>query len=203
MKIARYLFAAMCLSLAFTSAKATSVIPPTFDELVAQAQLIFQGTVTDVKSQWTGEGGQRHIVSYVTFKVAEPIKGDPGASYTLRMLGGTVDGQTMEVSDSPKFKVGDHDIVFVENNGTQFIPLVGIMHGRFQVRQDKETGAELVVGDHGQPIKDVAQLGKEEHAAHGHSKGGTKEAEAATSARTLGAADFKAAIKAKLGNAAK
>ena len=203
MKNARFLFAAICLSLAFTSAKATSVIPPTFDELVAQAQLIFQGSVTDVKSQWTGEGGQRHIVTYVTFKVEEPMKGDPGASYTLRMLGGTVDGQTMEVSDSPKFKVGDHDIVFVENNGTQFIPLVGIMHGRFQVRQDKETGAELVLGDHGQAIKDVALLGKEEHAAHGDSKGETKEAEAATSAQTLRAADFKAAIKAKLGKAAK
>jgi hypothetical protein len=52
------------------------------------------------------------------------------------MLGGTVGGETMEVADAPKFKVGDRDILFVENNGTQFVPLVGIMHGRFHVKKD-------------------------------------------------------------------
>ena len=47
----------------------TTVIPPTFDELINRAQVIFQGVVTDVRSQWVGEGAQRSIVSYVTFKV--------------------------------------------------------------------------------------------------------------------------------------
>src|SRR5256885_6721644 len=47
----------------------------------------------------------------------------PGASVTLRMLGGTVGAETMEVADAPKFKVGERDILFVENNGTQFITL--------------------------------------------------------------------------------
>jgi len=41
----------------------------------------------------------------------------------------------MEVTDAPKCKVGDRDILFVENNGTQFVPLVGIMHGRFRVKK--------------------------------------------------------------------
>ena len=132
---------AICAAVALQSTHATTVIPPSFDELVEHAQLIFQGTVTETQSQWAGEGGNRRIVTYVTFKVDEAIKGEPGATYTIRMLGGTVDGQTMEVSDSPKFKVGDRDIVFVENNGTQFIPLVGIMHGRFSVQKDKTTGA--------------------------------------------------------------
>ena len=45
-----------------------------------------------MQSQWAGEGASRRIVTYVTFKVDEAIKGDAGASYTLRMLGGTVDG---------------------------------------------------------------------------------------------------------------
>src|SRR6267378_2110897 len=80
------------------TAQATTVIPPTFDELVAHAEVILQGDVTDVKSQWVGEGAQRHIVSYVTFKVEEALKGTPGPSYTIRMLGGTVDGETMGVS---------------------------------------------------------------------------------------------------------
>ena len=35
-------------------------------------------------------------------------------SYTIRMFGGTVEGETMEVTDTPRFKVGDRDILFVE-----------------------------------------------------------------------------------------
>src|SRR6266480_950221 len=81
---------------------ATTVIPPTFDQLVQQAELIFQGTVTDMKSVWEGEGAQRHISTYVTFQVEDTVKGNPGKSYTIRMLGGTVGDLAMEVTDTPK-----------------------------------------------------------------------------------------------------
>lgn len=156
-------FAVLCLLLIVGSLRATTVIPPTFDELVARAEVIFQGSVTDVRSQWTGEGAQRHIVTYVTFKVHEAIKGAPGASYTMRMLGGTVDGQTMEVSDSPKFKIGDRDFLFIEHNGTQFIPLVGIMHGRFRIARE-QSGQEIVAENSGEPVTDITQLAKEKRA---------------------------------------
>ncbi|MGZ5020898.1 MAG: hypothetical protein ACXWAV_10760 [Chthoniobacterales bacterium] len=183
---------AACAVLAFCSARATTVIPPTFDELVARAEIILQGTVTDVQSQWTGEGAERHIVTYVTLKVEEALKGDPGASYTVRMLGGTVDGTTMEVTDTPKFKVGDRDILFVEHNGTQFVPLVGIMHGRFRVKADAERGTDVVMKNNGAAVTDLAQLGKEDflndHANTPQNRG----------AASLDASSFKSAIRAKL-----
>jgi hypothetical protein len=140
---------------------ATTVIPPTFDQLVKQAELIFQGTVTDARSVWEGEGGQRHIETYVTFRVDDNVKGDAGASYTIQMLGGTVGDQTMEVSDAPKFKVGDRDILFVEHNYDQFVPLVGINHGRFHVQHDDATGRDIVVNGEGEPVKNLAKLGYE------------------------------------------
>lgn len=163
MKTTRLLVLALCTLISV--ARATTVIPPSFDELVAQAELIFQGTVTGVQSQWVGEGGQRHIVSYVTVQVEDPIKGNPGKTYTMQMLGGTVGDETMEVSDSPKFKAGDRDILFVEHNGTQFIPLVGIMHGRFRLEKDSATGADIVKSDKGRAVTDLAALGKDEHAS--------------------------------------
>ena len=196
MKTFNSFFAAICAAFVLNSAQATTVIAPSFDELVEQAQVIFQGTVTDAQSQWTGEGGNRRIVTYVTFKVDEAIKGEVGATYTVRMLGGTVGDQTMEVTDSPKFKVGDRDILFVENNGSQFIPLVGIMHGRFRVQKDKATGREVVMSNAGHPVKDVAALGKDDDHAHG--KGGTQSSAAAATERALGSSDFKSAIRAKL-----
>ena len=142
-------------------ATATTVIPPNFDELVSRAQVIFEGEVTGLHSQWIGEGAQHRIVTYVTFKVDDALKGDPGASYSIRMLGGTVDGRTMEVTDGPKFQVGDHDLLFVENNGSQFIPLVGIQHGRFRVQKDQSGRATVLTGE-GHPLADVKQLGGDE-----------------------------------------
>ena len=71
----------------------------------------------------------------------------------------------MEVTDAPKFKVGDRDILFVENNGTQFVPLVGIMHGRFRVKKD-EAGRDAAFTNEGSPFKRrYPGLGKNEVAA--------------------------------------
>jgi hypothetical protein len=166
MKI-KYLLPLTLVGLAFTGITATTVVPPTFDQLVKQAEFIFQGTVTDARSVWEGEGGQRHIETYVTFKVDDNVKGDAGASYTIRMLGGTVGDETMEVSDAPKFKVGDRDILFVEHNYDQFVPLVGIGHGRFHVQYDDATGSDIVVTGEGEPVKDLTKLGHEEQSAGG------------------------------------
>ena len=184
MKILRSLFLFVGLALALPSVPATTVIPPTFDQLVSQAEMIFQGTVTDLRPQWMGEGAERHIVTFVTFKIDDPIKGALNQSYTIRMFGGTLDGQTIEVTDAPRFKIGDRDILFVEHNGTQFVPLVGIMHGRFRV-QSEAGGRENVAKDNGAPLSDPAKLGLDEKAA--------------TTGQALSTAEFKAAIRQKLG----
>lgn len=185
MKKANSLFLIVSLTGCVWTAQATTVIPPSFDQLVTQAELIFQGNVTDVRSQWVGEGAQRHIVSYVTFKVEDALKGKPGESYTIRMYGGTIDGESMGISDAPKFNVGDRDILFVENNGSQVIPLVGLMHGRFHVKRD-QAGQEVVTNSEDEPVKNVARLGE--------------NAQAAPSAgeANLTVTDFKAAVRHKL-----
>jgi hypothetical protein len=183
MKLLRSLLPLLAAGLALTSVRATTVIPPTFDQLVADAELIFQGTVTDTRSQWTGAGTERHIMTQVTFQIEDAIKGAPGKTYTIQMLGGMVDGETMEVSDALRFKVGDRDILFVEHNGTQFMPLVGIMHGRFHVQADA-TGNYVVAKDNGAFLSDVAKLGQDENAA--------------VTGPALSATDFKLAIRQKL-----
>jgi hypothetical protein len=183
MKLLRSLLLLLVAGLALASLRATTVIPPTFDQLVTDAEVIFQGTVNGTRSQWTGTGAERRIVTDVTFQIEDAIKGAPGKSYTIQILGGTVDGETMEVSDAPRFKIGDRDILFVEHNGTQFVPLVGIMHGRFHVQTDAE-GRDVVAKDNGAFLADAAKLGQDERAA--------------VTGPALSAADFKSAIRQKL-----
>ncbi|HVF72085.1 MAG TPA: hypothetical protein VM940_10810 [Chthoniobacterales bacterium] len=183
MKLFCSLFFLACLGLAKT-VSGTTVIPPSFDRLVSDAEMIFEGTVTDLRSEWAGEGTDRHIVTYVTFKVEDALKGALGPDYTIRMMGGTIDGKTLEVTDAPRFKVGDRDILFVEHNGTQFIPLVGIMHGRFRIKPDDHSSEEKIAKDNGAAVANVAKLGQDEKAA--------------TTGRALTKAEFKAAIRQKI-----
>jgi hypothetical protein len=173
-------------AVSISAAKATTVIPPTFEQLVDQADVIFQGTVTEVRSVWSGEGAQRHIDSYVTFQIEDSIKGAPGSSYTIRMLGGTVGDETMEVTDSPKFQIGDRDILFVEHNGEQFVPLVGINNGRFHIQHDQQTNRDIVTNGEGEPVRDVRKFGREE--------------ESVAASQAISSSEFKSAIQSELAN---
>jgi len=175
------------IGVAFVSANATTVIPPTFEQLVQQAEFIFQGTVTDVRSVWEGEGAQRHIETYFTFQVGDAIKGSVVGTYTIKLLGGTVGDDTLVITDAPKFQVGDHDILFVEHNGQQFVPLVGIMYGRFRVQHDDQTGSDIVLNNEGEPLRDPTQLGSDE-----------KAATAADAGAAISSEQFKSAIKNQL-----
>jgi hypothetical protein len=183
MKPLRFLPLLLSAALAASSAQATTVIAPTFDQLVGEAEVIFEGTVTGARSEWINQGAEREMVTYVTFSIQDALKGAPGSSYTIRMLGGTIDGETREVADAPRFKAGDRDIIFVEHNGTQFIPLVGIMHGRFHVQTDAR-GVEVITKDNGASLADVTKLGRDETAA--------------VTGPALSSADFKSAIRQKL-----
>ena len=93
MKKLRYLVFGTCLFLALNAAQATTVVPPTFDELVGKAELIFQGSVTNVRSQWVGEGAQRHIASYITFAIEDAIKGEPGVPTSCKCSAARLTGR--------------------------------------------------------------------------------------------------------------
>ena len=190
MKI-KYLFPLIAVGFSFVRVSATTVIPPTFEQLVQQAELIFQGTVTASRSLWEGEGGDRHIETYVTFQVEDNVKGQAGASYSIGMLGGTVGDETMVVTDTPKFEVGDRDILFVEHNNDQFVPLVGISYGRFHVQRDEQTGRDVVVNAEGALVRDLTQLGHNEQAAA-----------AADATQAISPDDLKAAVHKQLGDSA-
>jgi hypothetical protein len=181
----------LSFAVALTRITASTVIPPTFEQLVQQAEFIFQGTVTNSQSVWEGEGAQRHIETYVTFNVEDNVKGSAGTSYTIKMLGGTVGDETMEVTDTPKFQVGDRDILFVEHNNEQFVPFVGISHGRFHVQRDDQTGRDIVVNNEGAPVRDLSQLGNNQEAST------TPDA-----AQAISPDDLKSAIHSQLGDSA-
>lgn len=147
-----FLLTAMFVSLIGASLQATTVDPPDFATLVNQAEVILSGQVIDVRCEWVGQGDQRHIESYIEFELLKSLKGSPREPFVLNMVGGTMGDETLEIAGAPKFKVGDRAILFVENNGTQVVPLVGIMHGHYRMVTDATTGEEILHKYDGTPL---------------------------------------------------
>src|SRR5262245_32730012 len=142
-----------------TPGKATTVIPPTFEEMTDRAELIFVGKVISSQAEWRTVGANRVIFTMVAFETVEVLKGKADKSVTLQFLGGTVGEVTLEVAGVPKFNAGERVILFVENNGFQFCPLVGVFHGKFGLRKDEKSGREIVYMHHGKPLRDVGEIG--------------------------------------------
>ena len=140
-------------------AKATSVVAPAFEEMADKADLVFEGKVIGSRAEWRSVAAGRVIFTLVEFETQEVLKGNAGVSVTLQFLGGTVEGVTLEVADVPRFNPGERVVLFVEGNGVQFCPVVGVFHGKFGLRKDDKNGRDIVLMHDGKPLRDVAEIG--------------------------------------------
>lgn len=156
--------AMLCLAHALS---ALSVIPPTFDELVQKADCVLQTEVVSSKAEWTGEGSNRHIVTLVKVRVEACVVGEAPQEMELRFFGGQVGDEGMVISGMPSFAVGDHDILFVRNNGKSFCPLVHVGHGRYYIVRSQANGSSFVARSDGTPLRETADVAKalDDHAA--------------------------------------
>ena len=182
------------------TASATTVIPPTFEEMTDRAELIFVGKVVGSRAEMRTVGTNRVIFTLVEFERQEVLKGEAGRSITLQFLGGTVGDVTLEIAGVPKFNLGDREFLFVERNEVQFCPLVGVFHGKFGVRKDEKSGRDILVRHNGKALRDVAEIGVGVGAEFG-----PKRAKLSTSANAepLSVADFKSKIRDRLASRAR
>ena len=176
----------LCL-VAASPAAPTTVIPPTFDELVARAESVFVARVVALRSSWVATRSGRAIVTDVTFFIERTLKGPTHAERSLEFLGGTVGEDTLQVTGMPQFHIGDRDVLFVADSGRPVSPLVGFMYGRFRIVRDTVTGADMIRTHDGRPRASVAEVGNLTRAA------------TVAPARTLTLDDFLNAVNAKLG----
>src|SRR5262249_29669950 len=125
---------------------AATVLPISFDQLVNEATAIVRGEVLNVRSEWRDRGDERVIVTLVTVRVVDTLKGSQQSRLDLEFIGGTVGDTTLEVSDSPKFVAGERDFLFIGPTGKSISPLVGFFAGRWRIQTDALTGRDFVLG---------------------------------------------------------
>ncbi len=76
---------------------------------------IIRGQVVEVKSYWNPE--RTIIYTDVTIAIDEHIKGNGLNQVTITVPGGTVGNDTLWVSDTPQYKVGDYSVTLLESSG--------------------------------------------------------------------------------------
>jgi hypothetical protein len=126
--------AALMLALIAASAFATTVAKLNLEQLVKRADIIVQGQVQSVYSQWDEE---RHLVfTYVSIRVDESIKGSNRRSVLIRQVGGTVGTVQMSIAGVPQFRTGEAAIVFLKHQDDSTFQVVGMSQGLYEVVED-------------------------------------------------------------------
>ena len=180
---------------AVPAARALSVIPPTFQGLVSEAETVIDGRVTGVRSDLEQYQGHSIVYTYVTIQVLDTVKGQPGDTVELRILGGTVGDLTMEIPGVPKFKTGERDLFFIQGNGSAFCPLVAVPHGYYPITKRQSDGADVVLRSNGAPLEAPAEVAKELHGVAPNERG------QAAAGRAMTLSDFKKQIRTEVAHA--
>lgn len=104
------------------------VRPLTLDDLCRNATRIVAGEVTKLSSRFEGT----RIVTDVTMRLTETLKGRAAPRVTFKIPGGTVGGLTLNVSETPTFTKGEQAVVFLRP-GNVPCDVYGWFRGKYSV----------------------------------------------------------------------
>jgi hypothetical protein len=148
---------ALCAVLAVAGSVGAQVLPMTFAEILNAADSVVVGEAIDSRAEWVTTGSSRTIVTRVTFRVTDTLKGTDRLLLPLEFLGGTVDNIRQEVSGVPTFDIGDRAVLFVSGERAAS-PIVGHMQGRFPINTAPD-GTDYVTLHDRRAFSAIGQIG--------------------------------------------
>jgi hypothetical protein len=133
------LLALAALSLVALHAQASLTRAMDLSELTASAERVVVADVARVTSQWDDD--HRNIVTTVEIAVQESWKGSPPSDGKIRIRqpGGTVGDVEMTVVGMPRFSVGEHALLFLQQQS-----VVGMGQGKRPLHWDTSEKRWLV-----------------------------------------------------------
>lgn len=123
----------LCCSL---QAAATSVLPVSLQRMAQTAEMIFHGTAIGNEVRLDQASGR--VATYTSFKVIEVIKGNPGATHTIKQIGGQLPGSNVRlmIHGVPRFDVGEEYVIFLPKaSSLGFASPIGLSQGKFDIRK--------------------------------------------------------------------
>ena len=122
---------------------ATSVLPVSLQRMAATADIIFHGKV--INNEIKLDPVSNRVATLTTFEVIEVIKGDVGATHTIKQIGGQLPGSKVRqlIHGVPGFSAGQEYVVFLPKvSSLGFASPVGLSQGKFDIT--RKNGQRLV-----------------------------------------------------------
>ncbi len=144
MRITRIIIA-FTLLLLFTlhagRADSATVLALSLEDMVARANLVVVGTVTDIHTLRDAKG---RIVRDVSHDVEETIIGRNQVSITVRIQGGELDGIGRYVPGEINPTIGATSVLFLERIADSTYRILGLSQGRFIVLSAPQNSRQYV-----------------------------------------------------------
>jgi len=151
---------AIMIAVLASPAVATTVAKMSLEQLVHRADLIVQGRVQSVHSQWDEQ--RRLVFTYASIRVDEPLKGERRQSVLIRQVGGSFGSIEMSVAGAPQFKNGQRLLVFLKRQDATTFQVVGMNQGLYRIVEDSAVsnvlGMDLLdskTGEISKPLIDI------------------------------------------------
>jgi hypothetical protein len=126
--------------------------------LVRESSDIVIGQVESASTHWNES--RSAIVTEVTVRVSQTLKGAAADRLVLRQMGGEVDGMRYSIPGSPSFTLGEEALLFVWRDAAGRPQVDGLAQGKFDIAKDPATGERMVQRSlPGLAIRDAKTLG--------------------------------------------
>ena len=127
----------------FTAAVFSQMVELSTKELTETSVAVFVGKCVQKESYWTEKKDK--ILTRITFKVDQYVKGDEGPEAVIIMPGGRVGNLVYQVSDMPVFVEGEESLLFLWKNPKGKNIVTGALHGKRTIHKDKNTGRKIIL----------------------------------------------------------
>ncbi len=129
--------AVVVLVVAASAARATTFVAMSDGTLARAADAIVTGRITHIE---TVGGADGRIETLVTVAVERTMKGAPHDTIVLKQPGGQLGARTLWIAGSPRFEVGQEQLLFLSahDDGSARVTAFGM--GQFQLVPDAKTG---------------------------------------------------------------
>jgi hypothetical protein len=112
-------------------------------EMARRAPLIVRALCISNSVSW--DAGE--IWTFTSFEIEQVWRGAASGNITVRLLGGTAQNLTSNVSGVPRFRPGEEVILFLEPTKRGDYSVLSWEQGTFRIRRDRGTNEETATQD--------------------------------------------------------
>lgn len=133
----------LVLALCSVTALATTVVPASIERLTSESTHVALAHAVGNRVVWNAS--HTRIYTLTQFQPIRQMKGSLPALFTVKRLGGHLDGYNMKVAGVRGWQAGDDAVLFLQPDADGNFIVTGLMQGDFRVRRD--TAGNLTVSN--------------------------------------------------------